>query len=44
MERQFYVYIRTNKYNNVLYTGMTRDLMRCVFEHKHHYVRFYNEI
>ena len=32
----YYVYILTNKYNNVLYTGMTRDLPRRVYEHRNH--------
>ena len=30
----FYVYILTNKTGSVLYTGVTRDLRRRVFEHK----------
>ena len=30
----FYVYILTNKTGSVLYTGVTRDLQRRVFEHK----------
>ena len=34
MERQYYVYIVTNKNNNVLYTGVTNSLSRRVFEHK----------
>ncbi len=34
MERQYYVYILTNKSNNVLYTGVTNSLSRRVFEHK----------
>jgi putative endonuclease len=34
MKRQFYVYILTNKHNTVLYTGITNDLKRRVYEHK----------
>jgi len=31
----YYVYILTNTYNTVLYTGVTNDLDRRCFEHKH---------
>jgi len=34
MPRQYYVYIMTNSYNTVLYTGVTSDLARRVYEHK----------
>jgi putative endonuclease len=34
MEKQYYVYIMTNKHNTVLYTGITNDLRRRVYEHK----------
>ena len=34
MHRQYYVYIITNKNNTVLYTGVTRDLKKRIFEHK----------
>jgi putative endonuclease len=34
MEKQYYVYIMTNKNNTVLYTGITNDLKRRTYEHK----------
>ncbi len=34
MNNTFYVYILTNKNNSVLYTGVTNNLVRRVFEHK----------
>ncbi len=32
----YYVYMLTNKSNRVLYTGMTNDLQRRLYEHKMH--------
>ena len=34
MDHQYSVYILTNKNHTVLYTGMTNDLQRRIFEHK----------
>ncbi len=34
MERGGWVYIRTNQYNRVLYTGVTADLKSRIFQHK----------
>lgn len=34
MDKQYYVYILTNFTNSVLYTGVTNDLVRRVYEHK----------
>jgi putative endonuclease len=34
MHRQYYVYIMTNKDNHVLYTGVTIDLKKRIFQHK----------
>lgn len=34
MRKQYYVYIATNKNNTVLYTGVTNDIRRRMYEHK----------
>ena len=34
MSKEYYVYIMTNKINSTLYTSVTNDLKRRVFEHK----------
>lgn len=34
MSKESYIYLLTNKHKNVLYTGVTNDLIRRIHEHK----------
>ncbi|MCW8813604.1 MAG: GIY-YIG nuclease family protein [Ignavibacteriaceae bacterium] len=34
MENQYYIYLMSNKNNTVIYTGVTNNLKRRVYEHK----------
>jgi putative endonuclease len=35
MNKQYFIYILTNRTNKVLYIGVTNDLVRRMYEHKH---------
>jgi len=39
MPRQYYIYILTNKSHTVLYTGITNDIYRRIYEHKHKLIK-----
>lgn len=38
MRNQYYIYIMTNKYNKILYTGITGNLKKRIYEHKQKFV------
>jgi len=38
MDKQYFVYILANKRNGTLYTGMTSDLVKRVWQHKNNMV------
>lgn len=39
MLKQYYIYILTNQRNTVLYTGVTNDLIKRIYEHKNKLVK-----
>lgn len=41
--KQFYIYILTNKNNTTLYTGVTNNLVRRVYEHKQEGIRSFTK-
>jgi len=42
-EKQYYIYIMTNKTNTVLYTGVTSDLKKRIWERKEKIVKGFTE-
>jgi len=43
MSKEYFVYIMTNNYNNVPFTGMTNNLKRRVYEHKTKHIKGFTE-
>lgn len=43
MNKEYYIYILSNNSNNVLYIGVTNNLMKRVYEHKSKLVKGFTE-
>ena len=43
MHIESYVYLLTNKHNNVLYIGVTTDLIRRIYEHKDKLIKGFSQ-
>ncbi len=43
IEKTYFVYILFNKYNWVLYTGVTSDLFKRLYEHKNNFVKGFTQ-
>lgn len=43
MEKQFYVYILASRRNGTLYTGVTSDLVKRVWQHKEGFVQSFTK-
>jgi len=41
--KNYFVYIMTNEHNSALYTGMTNDIKRRVYEHKEKLIKGFTE-
>ena len=43
MEKQYYVYILASKKNGTLYTGVTNNLVKRIYEHKNDFVKGFTQ-